>query len=154
MRTRADFSLTEDIERDLNRDTPMHIRSRTIRELSEDVLTNRLDDVLINISIINQSTAFLLYLLQKAIEKLWFSLQDLLQRDQARENRHLTFTFLRCLIQGQYERLGQLRAHFFRVIKQYDHPEDTTDRFELLNTLTFNGKDILYFEEEVSIFSY
>lgn len=44
-----------------------------------------------------------------------------------------------------------MRAQFFRVIKQHDHPEDTTYRFDLLTTLTYNGKDLLYFEEEVII---
>lgn len=48
--------------------------------------------------------------------------------------------------------MGLLRAHFFRVIKQYEHPEDVNHRFELLQTLTDNGKDILYFEEEVGPF--
>lgn len=66
--------------------------------------------------------------------------------------RHLEFSFLHSLVKGQYDRLGMLRAHFFRVIKQYDHPEDIVPRFELLQALTDNGKDILYFEEEVGSF--
>lgn len=45
-----------------------------------------------------------------------------------------------------------MRAHFFRVIKQHDHPEDVGPRFDLLHALTDNGKDILYFEEEVGPF--
>lgn len=56
------------------------------------------------------------------------------------------------LVRGQYDRLGILRAHFFRIIKQYDHPEDIIPRFELLQALTDNGKDSLYFEEEVGPF--
>lgn len=69
--------------------------------------------------------------------------------EQPMEVRHAAFNFFKHLVKGQSDRLGLLRAHFFRVIKQYDHPEDITERFELFQTLTDNGKDILYFEEEV-----
>lgn len=64
--------------------------------------------------------------------------------------RHLTWSFLQSLLKGQFDRLKLLRAHFFRVIKEYGHPEDIVQRFELFQALTDNGKDILYFEEEVS----
>lgn len=78
--------------------------------------------------------------------------QDLLSKDQATDVRHLEFAFLIALVRGQYDRLGILRAHFFRVVKQYDHPDDIIPRFELLQALTDNGKDSLYFEEEVGSF--
>lgn len=45
-----------------------------------------------------------------------------------------------------------MRAHFFRFIKLHDNHEDVSQRLELLNTLTSNGKCILYFEEEVGPF--
>lgn len=45
LRNKADFSLTEDIEKDICKDAPIHIRTKTIKELSDDVLTNRLEDV-------------------------------------------------------------------------------------------------------------
>lgn len=76
----------------------------------------------------------------------------MLSKDQPTEIRHLEFSFLIALVRGQHDRLGILRAHFFRVIKQYDHPEDIMPRFELLQALTDNGKDSLYFEEEVGSF--
>lgn len=69
--------------------------------------------------------------------------------NQSADLRHLAFSFLQNLIKGQSDHLGMMRAHFFRVIKQHNHPEDVVSRFELLQSLTDNGKDILYFEEEV-----
>lgn len=83
---------------------------------------------------------------------MWVWTQDLLSKDQPTEIRHLEFAFLIALVRGQHDRLGILRAHFFRVVKQYDHPEDIMPRFELLQALTDNGKDSLYFEEEVGSF--
>lgn len=75
----------------------------------------------------------------------------MLQPKQPIEIRHAAFGFFKQLVKGQSERLGLLRAHFFRVVKEYNHPEDITERFELFQTLTDNGKDILYFEEEVNV---
>lgn len=131
-RSKNDFILTEEIERDISSDSPFNTRQRVIKELGEEVAKNKLED--------------------KGIEKLWSCLQDLIQSDQPKESRHLVFWFLQRLLQGQFDHLGIMRAHFFRVIKQHDHPEDTNERFELLNILTVNGKDLFYFEEEVGPF--
>lgn len=89
---------------------------------------------------------------QRGIEKIWLWTQDLLSKDQPTELRHAEFSLLIALVRGQYDRLGILRALFFRIVKQYDHPEDIILRFELLQALTDNGKDSLYFEEEVGSF--
>ncbi|KAJ4432765.1 hypothetical protein ANN_21404 [Periplaneta americana] len=129
---RQDFALTQDIEKDLSREMPLNHRTKAIKELSEAVLKNRLED--------------------NAIEKLWGCLQDLLHPDVPKEHRHQAFFFFRCLVQGQFDKLGLMRAHFFRVVKTHDVPEDVVPRFELLQSLTENGKDILYFEEEVGPF--
>lgn len=131
-KSKNDFILTEEIEKDISSDSPFSTRQKVIRELGEEVLKNKLED--------------------KAIEKLWFCLKDLLHRDQAKECRHLVFWFLQRLVEGQYDRLGIMRAHFFRVVKQHDHPEDTNECFKLLDTLTSMGKDLLYFEEEMGPF--
>lgn len=72
--------------------------------------------------------------------------------DNSTETRHLAFLFLQYLIKGQYDKIKLMRAHFFRFIKHHVHPEDIGQRLELLNMLTSNGKDILYFEEEVGPF--
>lgn len=62
------------------------------------------------------------------MEKLWSCLQDLFQDNVATEHRHMAFSFFRCLVTGQYERLGLLRVHFFQLIKNHDNAEDIGPR--------------------------
>uniref|UniRef100_A0A1Y1N0Q7 Rap-GAP domain-containing protein n=1 Tax=Photinus pyralis TaxID=7054 RepID=A0A1Y1N0Q7_PHOPY len=131
-RSRPDFTLTEDIERLLSSDSPPATRIRAIKELCDVVVANKLKD--------------------KVVEKLWSCLQDLFSKDQPEELRHLAFHFLQCLLKGQNERLSLMRAHFFRVVKNHDHPDDIIQRFELFQALTNYGKDACYFEEEVAPF--
>nr|XP_023024148.1 tuberin [Leptinotarsa decemlineata] len=87
-----------------------------------------------------------------ALEKLWNAIEDLFGPDHATETRHVAFAFLQSLLRGQYDKLKLMRAHFFRFIKHHDHPEDVGQRLDSLNILTCNGKNILYFEEEVGPF--
>lgn len=47
------------------------------------------------------------------------------------------------------ERLGILRAHFFKVIKDYPSNEDLHERLEVFKALTENGRYITYLEEEL-----
>jgi hypothetical protein len=42
---RVDFALTQDIERDLSPETSLNQRIKVMKELSEAVLKNRLEDV-------------------------------------------------------------------------------------------------------------
>lgn len=42
---KVDFALTQDIEKDLSPETPLNQRAKVIKELSEAVLKNRLEDV-------------------------------------------------------------------------------------------------------------
>ncbi|KAF5285874.1 hypothetical protein FQA39_LY04335 [Lamprigera yunnana] len=100
----------------------------------------------------NTVQIFDLYRLKKAVETLWVWTQDLFSKDQPEELRHLAFHFLQCLLKGQNERLTLMRAHFFRVVKVHDHPDDIVQKFELFQALTNNGKDACYFEEEVAPF--
>ncbi|XP_049853714.1 tuberin isoform X1 [Schistocerca gregaria] len=132
LKSRTEFTLTPEIEKDLGPDAPLSHRMKTIRELSEKVRYTRLEDF--------------------AIEKLWLDVKDLLSQDIPKEHRHATFYFIRSLVQGQYDKLGMMRVHFFRIVKEHNIPEDTVVRFELLQSLTDNGKDILYFEEEIPRF--
>ncbi|CAB1344313.1 unnamed protein product, partial [Coregonus sp. 'balchen'] len=51
------------------------------------------------------------------------------------------------------ERLGPLRAYFFKVIRDYQPSnEDLSDRLEVFKALTENGKDITYLEEDIAGF--
>lgn len=47
------------------------------------------------------------------------------------------------------ERLGILRAHFFKVIRDYPSNEDLHERLEVFKALTENGRYITYLEEEL-----
>lgn len=48
------------------------------------------------------------------------------------------------------ERLGPLRAYFFKVIRDYQPSnEDLSGRLEVFKALTENGKDITYLEEDI-----
>ncbi|KAG9337413.1 hypothetical protein JZ751_028834 [Albula glossodonta] len=90
---------------------------------------------------------------ENAVEALWNAVEDMLQPEQAVEARHAVLQLLRAIIQGQGERLGPLRAYFFKIIRDY-HPcnEDLADRLEVFKALTENGKDITYLEEDIARF--
>ncbi|XP_039314149.1 tuberin isoform X1 [Solenopsis invicta] len=132
-KSREEFTLTYDIEKEISPDSPVHHRTKAIKELRDAVLNQQWED--------------------KAAERLWNSVKDLLGKDVPREHRHLTLNFLKCLVQGQYSKLSSLmRVKFFMVVKEYDIPEDIGPRFELLQTLTEHGKDILHLEERMGPF--
>ncbi|EFN68657.1 Tuberin [Camponotus floridanus] len=132
-KSREDFTLTHDIEKEISPDSPVHHRTKAIKELSDAVLNQQWED--------------------RAAERLWNLVQDLLAKDVPREYRHLTLNFLKCLVQGQYSKLSSLmRVKFFMVVKEYDIPEDIGPRLELLQTLTEHGKDILHLEERMGPF--
>ncbi|XP_065267791.1 tuberin isoform X15 [Emys orbicularis] len=50
------------------------------------------------------------------------------------------------------ERLGILRAHFFKVIKDYPSNEDLHERLAVFKALTDNGRSITHLEEELAEF--
>ncbi|RLU20252.1 hypothetical protein DMN91_006859 [Ooceraea biroi] len=132
-KSREDFTLTHDIEKEISPDSPVHHRTKAIKELCDTVLNQQWED--------------------RAAERLWSLVKDLLGKDVPREHRHLTLNFLKCLVQGQYSKLSSLmRVNFFMVVKEYDMPEDISLRLELLQTLTENGKDILHLEERMGPF--
>lgn len=60
----------------------------------------------------------------------------MLQREVPKEHRHLAFYFFRCLVQGQYDKLGLMRVHFFRVIKTHDVAEDVAPRYVIIKSRT------------------
>jgi tuberous sclerosis protein 2 len=121
--------LTEDALKELGPDTPLPIRLKTIKELQEIVATKRLE--------------------QYAIQTLWVVLKDLLESSKPTEARHVVLGFLRALIEGQYEDLGILRAHFLRVIQTHSNIEDFQPCFDILCSLTDNGKDVKYIEQDI-----
>ncbi|XP_033337917.1 TSC complex subunit tuberin isoform X3 [Megalopta genalis] len=132
-RSREDFTLTTDLEKEISHESPVHHRTRAIKDLCDAVLNQQWEDT--------------------AAERLWYLVQDLLGKDVPREHRHVTLNFLRCLVQGQYSKLSSLmRVKFFMVVKEHNIPEDIGPRLELLQSLTENGKDILHLEERMGPF--
>ncbi|KAG7209739.1 hypothetical protein KM043_011368 [Ampulex compressa] len=132
-KSREDFTLTHDIEKEISSESPVHHRTKAIKDLCDAVLNQQWED--------------------RAAERLWNLVQDLLGKDVPREHRHVTLNFLRCLVQGQYTKLSSLmRVKFFMVVKDHDFPEDIGPRLELLQSLTENGKDILHLEERMGPF--
>lgn len=61
----------------------------------------------------------------------------------------MIFSFTQSLVKGQMEKdkLGIMRAQYFRLIKHHDHPEDIGQRLDLLITLTSDGKELIYMAE-------
>ncbi|XP_042293954.1 LOW QUALITY PROTEIN: tuberin [Sceloporus undulatus] len=89
---------------------------------------------------------------EHAVEAIWKVVADMLQPDRPAEARHAVLHLLKAIIQGQGERLGILRAHFFKVIKDYPSNEDLHERLEVFKALTDNGRYIMYLEEELAEF--
>ncbi|XP_076652775.1 TSC complex subunit tuberin isoform X1 [Halictus rubicundus] len=132
-KSREDYTLTTDLEKEISPESPVHHRTRAIKDLCDAVLNQQWEDT--------------------AAERLWYLVQDLLGKDVPREHRHVTLNFLRCLVQGQYSKLSSLmRVKFFMVVKEHNIPEDIGPRLELLQSLTENGKDIIHLEERMGPF--
>ncbi|OXB68811.1 hypothetical protein ASZ78_002226 [Callipepla squamata] len=66
------------------------------------------------------------------------------------EGKQTEFIITAEILKG--ERLGILRAHFFKVIKDYPSNEDLHERLEVFKALTENGRYITYLEEELADF--
>lgn len=122
--------MSVEIERDLAAEATPAQRLRALRELSDSVKCNRLED--------------------NDINKLIDLTKDLINPQRPIDQRQAVLTFYQHLVQGQYENLYILRYHFFCVIRE--HPEDIAHRLALLKTLTDNGKNITYFEEKIGAF--
>ncbi|KAK2097359.1 Tuberous sclerosis 2-like protein [Saguinus oedipus] len=89
---------------------------------------------------------------EHAVEALWKAVADMLQPERPLEARHAVLALLKAIVQGQGERLGILRALFFKVIKDYPSNEDLHERLEVFKALTDNGRHITYLEEELADF--
>ncbi|XP_066516899.1 tuberin isoform X2 [Hoplias malabaricus] len=90
---------------------------------------------------------------EHAVEALWNAVGDMMQPDQPPEARHAVLLLLRAIIQGQGERLGPLRAYFFKIIWEYQPGnEDLPERLGVFKALTENGKDVTYMEDEIARF--
>ncbi|XP_039262240.2 tuberin-like isoform X1 [Styela clava] len=83
------------------------------------------------------------------IKKLWIETKDLLQPKMNQEVRLFELEFVRSIVKGQYRRLGMLRAMFFQTLQEHNIPEDGSAIIQTFETLSDNGKDVEFFDQEV-----
>ncbi|XP_036829667.1 tuberin isoform X4 [Oncorhynchus mykiss] len=129
----SEFIITLDILKELHPDCGLSNRIRVANHVSDLAKAKKFEE--------------------HAVEAVWKAVEDMLTPEQPPEARHAVLLLLRAVIQGQGERLGPLRAFFFKVIRDYQPSnEDLSDRLEVFKALTENGKDITYLEEDIAGF--
>ncbi|XP_029918389.1 tuberin isoform X1 [Myripristis murdjan] len=129
----SEFIITFDLLKELNPDCGLGNRIRVIGHVCDLAKTKKFEEY--------------------GVEAVWKAVEDMLSPEQPPEARHAVLLLLRAIIQGQGERLGPLRAYFFKIIRDYQPSnEDLSDRLEVFKALTENGKDITYLEEDIARF--
>ncbi|TSK18061.1 Tuberin [Bagarius yarrelli] len=128
--TPSEFIITHDILRELAPECGLSNRIRVINHVCDLARSKKFEE--------------------NAVEALWKAVEDMMQPEQPSEARHAVLLLLRAIIQGQGERLGPLRAYFFKIIWDYQPcNEDLPERLGVFKALTENGKDVTYLEDEI-----
>ncbi|XP_065212023.1 tuberin [Planococcus citri] len=132
MRLRDEFALDSELKRQLQKEVPIDQRMKAINELKDIVLHTTLE--------------------KNAIEKICNCVNDILTDPRYKEHRRDVIYFYQSLVFAQYDRLENIRPYFFNIIKNVGDEKDIIARFELLQKLTQNGKNINALEEEIGMF--
>nr|XP_033818858.1 tuberin isoform X2 [Geotrypetes seraphini] len=128
----TEIIITAEILKELGAECGLNNRIKTIYHISDLARTKRFEE--------------------HAVESVWREVADLMRPDQAAEAHHAVLHLLKAIIHGQGERLGFLRARFFKVIKDYPSNEDLQERLEVFKALTDNGRDTTHLEEGLAEF--
>ncbi|XP_030069508.1 tuberin isoform X2 [Microcaecilia unicolor] len=130
------------------RQTEIIITAEILKELSADCGLNNRIKAIYHISDLAKTKRFE----EHAVESVWKEVADLMKPDQPAEARRAVLYLLKAIIHGQGERLGFLRAVFFKVIKNYPSNEDLQERLEVFKALTDNGRYTNHLEEGLAEF--
>ncbi|XP_023241139.1 tuberin-like [Centruroides sculpturatus] len=124
--------LDHEILKEIERDSPLSQRVKTIKEL-QNIIQNK-------------------HLHEGSVEALCSRTLDMQHSSQPTEVRHTILYFYCNMIKSQFNQLTTMRDYFFRLIKDHKIPDDLLPRIEMLKALSDNGKQIEYFEEDAGPF--
>ncbi|PIK60477.1 putative tuberin [Apostichopus japonicus] len=127
-----EFFISASLKKEFSQGTAIHLRVKAIKELCSIVTTKKLED--------------------HALETIWANIADILDPCVSSEHRQLVLHFLKCLIIGQFDYLGVMRAVFFQVLRGHDVFDDLPQKLDVFKALSDNGKNLEDFEEEAGPF--
>ncbi|KAI1307708.1 Tuberin [Halotydeus destructor] len=148
--TRRTVGLPGDKVKDVMTGTLPNQRIKALKELSEFVTVNRISHE--SIGLLFSHTADILNACHYGLPE--DEISSPVDNSSSLELRKAAWTFYKNLVNGQMENLNSMRIVFFNLIKNY--PKHNTDevmyRLELLKALTENGKNSVYFRDDIGSF--
>jgi len=127
----VELELDPDTLKELDKEQPLAVRLKAIKDLQPMVKENRLQE--------------------HGVELLWVKVSDLMENSVEKEVRQSVLSFFIDLTLGQFNNLEMMRPQFFRFLKLHSLAEDLEYRIEFISALTDGGKDIVYVEDEIGV---